>query len=330
MNNNTEIELCKGLQGQPNRALVDLIQYLDTATSTAFKHRPSSRDVQEYCNATLNMSLLKDLPIVLDEYSQVLQGMFNYIGIRFGDRAVGTCIVMDHVLTVKGITANVVSGKITVDQFISDLDLAIHHALKQGTFNQHEFSVLVGTTVTNADASTVLPGNEAELIKRLVEYVTTTLNPQSASTVSIGGELFTFDTKTPNIDSMLRSKSMAATQDMFRPFLVRSIYSHLVDLACAGQTTTYEAIANAFGLPNRGNQLGSTLSPLLSSIYHFCRTHQQPFLTSIVVRKSGEDMGLPGKGFWDLYQATEDRHERRTMTLSLHESVFAYWSALGK
>lgn len=120
------------------------------------------------------------------------------------------------------------------------------------------------------------------------------------------------------------------TTGKFRPFLIRQIYSYLVGKAFLGHTTTYENIANEFGLPNKGNQLGSTLSPLLSSIYHFCHEHQQPHLTVIVVRKSGEDKDLPGKGFWDLYDATEDRSERRIMTKNLQERVFAYWGSLGQ
>lgn len=116
---------------------------------------------------------------------------------------------------------------------------------------------------------------------------------------------------------------------LFKPHLVKSIYMFLVGKAMVGHTTTYENIANEFGLPNKGNQLGSTLSPILSHIYHFCRSKGQPHLTAIVVRKSGEDKDLPGKGFWDLYNAVDDRNERRRMTRDLQAAVFNYWSALG-
>jgi hypothetical protein len=133
-----------------------------------------------------------------------------------------------------------------------------------------------------------------------------------------------------NLDAMRRQMQESQSRELFRPFLVRSIYSHLVGKAFLGHTTTYEAIANEFGLPNKGNQLGSTLSPLLADIYHFCRKNQQPHLTAIVVRKSGEDKDLPGKGFWDLYNAVDDRHERRIMTKDLQKQVFAYWGQLGQ
>lgn len=333
MHTNTTIELCPALAGKPNAALVALIEELDKRTNKAATYlgnNPTPASTQEFCNATLNMSLLVGLPVTKEEHTQVMQGLFNYIGLRFGKDTRGTCIVMGHVLGVTGLFGDVSTKKLTVDEFIDEIDGVILAVLQAGPMNQRDFTGLVGRVVTRADVGKVIPGNEAILTKRLVEYVTKMLNPPVASKLTIGGETFTLTTDTPNIDSMYRSNVLSRTQDMFRPFLVRSIYSYLVDLACNGQTTTYEAIANQFSLPNRGNQLGSTLSPLLSSIYHFCYANQQPHLTAIVVRKSGEDVGLPGKGFWDLYQATEDRHERRLMTADLHSKVFAYWGQLGK
>lgn len=140
---------------------------------------------------------------------------------------------------------------------------------------------------------------------------------------------------TPNIDIMLKQVERKETQDMFRPFLIRQIYSYLVGKAFLGHTTTYENIANEFGLPNKGNQLGSTLSPLLSSIYKFCRQHHQPMLTVIVVRKSGEHKDLPGNGFWSLYNdmlvaPVVTIEERREYTRSLQTQVFEYWGGLGQ
>jgi hypothetical protein len=121
----------------------------------------------------------------------------------------------------------------------------------------------------------------------------------------------------------------------FRPFLIRQIYSYLIGKAFLGHTTTYEAIANEFGLPNKGNQLGSTLSPLLSSIYEFCEKTSQPPLTVIVVRKSGELKGLPGNGFWSLYNkhpviSVETNAARREYTQALQSEVFEYWGVLGQ
>lgn len=140
-----------------------------------------------------------------------------------------------------------------------------------------------------------------------------------------------------NTDVMRTQAEKQQTQDLFRPFLVQQIYSYLVGKALAGQTTTYEAIANEFNLPNKGNQLGRTLSPLLSSIYLFCERVQQPFLTVIVVRKSGELKGLPGEGFWSLYNgktspvlACTDIDDRRARVAALQEQVFEYWAYLGK
>lgn len=122
----------------------------------------------------------------------------------------------------------------------------------------------------------------------------------------------------------------------FRPFLVRQIYAYLINKAAQGQTTNYEAIANEFGLPNKGNQLGRTLSPLLSDIYRFCESHNQPHLTVIVVRKSGELKGIPGEGFWQLFNegavepyACVTLKDRRQRTPALQADVFDYWATLG-
>lgn len=85
-----------------------------------------------------------------------------------------------------------------------------------------------------------------------------------------------------------------------------AVFQFLTEKAIEGQTTTYEEIALATGLPASGNALGATLSPILTRIFHWCVAHGQPHLTSIVGRKSGKDKGIPGAGYWALlaeYQA---------------------------
>lgn len=101
--------------------------------------------------------------------------------------------------------------------------------------------------------------------------------------------------------------------------------------ATLGLTTTYEEIAMALGLPNSGNAPGATLSPILGEIFHECEVERVPRLTSIVVRKSGQDKGLPGKGFWYLLQthdATElDRAVKRELTAGFQRAVFDHYAA---
>ena len=111
-----------------------------------------------------------------------------------------------------------------------------------------------------------------------------------------------------------------------------AVHNFLVACAASGHTTNYEAVAVATGLPSSGNQLGSTLSPILGKIFKWCEANGMPPLTSIVVRKSGADAGLPGAGFWALaYPARElKRSERELLTSVYHERVFAVYGTLNQ
>lgn len=80
----------------------------------------------------------------------------------------------------------------------------------------------------------------------------------------------------------------------------REVYEFIMNHAEKNTTTTYQEIALACALTAAGNQMGAVLSPILSNIFLFCHLHDLPFLTSIVVRKSGNEQGLPGVGFWKL------------------------------
>jgi hypothetical protein len=81
-----------------------------------------------------------------------------------------------------------------------------------------------------------------------------------------------------------------------------NVFNFLVSKAEEGVTTTYKEVAEACSLPTTGNQLGATLSPLLSNIFLFCELHSLVKLTSIVVRKTGTEQGIPGLGFWKLLE----------------------------
>ena len=72
----------------------------------------------------------------------------------------------------------------------------------------------------------------------------------------------------------------------------------IIEKAMQKQTTTYQEIAIKFGLPDSGNQMGVVLSPVLRDIFFWSTNNDMPPLTAIVVRKSGQDKGQPGEGFW--------------------------------
>lgn len=80
----------------------------------------------------------------------------------------------------------------------------------------------------------------------------------------------------------------------------------LITLATEGRVTTYEDLAFALGTPTSGNALGGTLGPILGDVFHWCVRTKMPMLTSLVVRKSGSDEGMPGRGFWELAQRLEE------------------------
>lgn len=112
--------------------------------------------------------------------------------------------------------------------------------------------------------------------------------------------------------------------------LEQRILAFLIVKAAEMETTTYEELAIEFGLPSSGNQLGSTLSPILAHIAEWCIEKSWPKLTVLVVRKSGADMGLPGRGFWELlgFGTRTPRNERVTMTEFFTREVFDYFGNL--
>lgn len=83
----------------------------------------------------------------------------------------------------------------------------------------------------------------------------------------------------------------------------QEVYRYIVNVAQQhGQTVTYQDIARACNLPDIGNNMSAKISPILANIFLFCMIHHLPYLTSIVVRKSGNEAGLPGSGFWKLLE----------------------------
>lgn len=101
------------------------------------------------------------------------------------------------------------------------------------------------------------------------------------------------------------------------------IFAFLLKKALTRQTATYEEIALKFDLPSTGNGLGATLSPKLGHILTWCKEHGLPPISVLVVRKSGAQMGLPGRGFWSIMELEElDDEAKRIMTTKLQNEVY--------
>jgi hypothetical protein len=82
----------------------------------------------------------------------------------------------------------------------------------------------------------------------------------------------------------------------------QEVFNFIKAIASLGKTVTYQEIAQACNLPAVGNNMSAKISPILANIFLFCQLHELPYLTSIVVRKSGNEAGLPGIGFWKLLE----------------------------
>ena len=109
-----------------------------------------------------------------------------------------------------------------------------------------------------------------------------------------------------------------------------AVYNYLVQCAAASSETTYEEVALATGLPSSGNALGTTLSPILGNIFRWCKENRLPHLTSIIVRKSGKDKGLPGAGFWELLgvDVNTPRPDKKAMLYVMQAQAFTMYIGL--
>lgn len=100
------------------------------------------------------------------------------------------------------------------------------------------------------------------------------------------------------------------------------IYHFLVEVAQKEETTNYLEIAERFGLPTQGNQLSAVLSPILGRIANKCIRQGRAPITVLVVRKSGADANIPGKGFWELHGIeTEHFKKPREVKMAMTEML---------
>lgn len=102
----------------------------------------------------------------------------------------------------------------------------------------------------------------------------------------------------------------------------------LVKVAQNRKTITYEEMAMQLpGFPTSGSALGNELAPVMYAVVDWCRKRGIPPLTSLIVRKSGADQGLPGQGFWDVYKlGTAGRDLKQGLTAIFHGEVYEYFS----
>lgn len=118
---------------------------------------------------------------------------------------------------------------------------------------------------------------------------------------------------------------------LFKNNITTQVYFFLVKKAMNKEIVHYSDIAVEFNLPNVGNSLAAAVSPILGDIFRFCEKVNQPALTSIVVRKSGVDKGIPGLGFWTLYLPNSENPTKSlkvSITNRLQNVVFDYWGSL--
>lgn len=97
--------------------------------------------------------------------------------------------------------------------------------------------------------------------------------------------------------------------------------------ATLGRTMTYEQLAQILELPDSGNALGRALTPILIDVFDWCHRHGLPKLTSLVVRKSGGDQGIPGCGFWQaMRMPVLSREEKRELVGRYHQECYNFYT----
>jgi hypothetical protein len=107
----------------------------------------------------------------------------------------------------------------------------------------------------------------------------------------------------------------------------QQVMAYLIQCAIERRTTTYEEVAERFDLPTTWPRLSQTVSPILYRIYDWCEKKRLPKLTVLVVRKSGADMALPGRGFWAVSNLPHiGRHEKVLLTEMWVADVYNYFT----
>ena len=132
-------------------------------------------------------------------------------------------------------------------------------------------------------------------------------------------------TKTNTPSNTTETPVKRISQEMAARLMLRI----LVKVAQNRKTITYEEMAMQLpGFPTKGSQLGNELAPVMFKVLYWCRRRNMPPLTSLIVRKSGADQGLPGQGFWDTLDIGEDteRSLKQWLLRIMHKQVYEFFT----
>lgn len=173
--------------------------------------------------------------------------------------------------------------------------------------------------MTKRNAAALQQHYDVELGKALAEY-----GVPSDTIPSVKKELIRVRREMEDRDAF-EIPDITAVDPVKRQHLVQV----LIRLATQGTTITYQDLALELGLPSAGNALAKCLVPYLSNVFFWCKARQLPHLTSLVVRKSGTDKGLPGPGFWDFMGTGVTKiGDKRFFTDIYHKEVYAFFAPL--
>ncbi|MBN22707.1 MAG: hypothetical protein CL678_15590 [Bdellovibrionaceae bacterium] len=120
------------------------------------------------------------------------------------------------------------------------------------------------------------------------------------------------------------------------------VFAVLAACAAEGRTITYGQLAVQIGLPPKGNNMGMQIGTILRDVFMFCVERDMPYMTSLVVYKSGGDRGIPGGWFWQLVDETlpeentggvkvytnATREQKRSVLPGMQENVYKYFAPL--
>lgn len=110
---------------------------------------------------------------------------------------------------------------------------------------------------------------------------------------------------------------------------VQQVYLHLIHCATSGQTTSYRKIAKALDPEAENDQIGEIITPVLDRLCAWLKDKSQPMVTALVVRESGADEGLPGRGFWTSLDLDHvDKDAKCKIHAFMVKSIFAHYDAL--
>lgn len=127
------------------------------------------------------------------------------------------------------------------------------------------------------------------------------------------------------------------------------VLSILIFLATTRRTITYKELAEEVNyrildpfylgeeisvqeFPTEGRAMGNQVGECLYEVLEFCLKRNLPLLSALVVRKSGENKDLPGKGFWkyvvdnNIRQLNVNVYDQKARTFkSLQKSIYNYY-----